>query len=243
VRHKHLVPLYQRVVEWMLKRDLLVGLHLRVRVVAPASLKLRVRDRLQEARLRAQARRRRRRSSQLGAGRPRDLAVIVEPSSDDMYVSLSPHAARERMRRLSSVGSAGRVRPLALLDAEALEDEEDEDEWERGEEDDDDVGEEESNLDDVEPSVIADPRKATSMQRRWLSAMSDGKDPGIARRFEEWVVSIWHHGTLMETLLVAGSTAISTVSGRTMRYFIEPRCRGSSCAKCSITTMNTCVFR
>jgi hypothetical protein len=35
------------------------------------------------------------------------------------------------------------------------------------------------------PSIISDPARATPMQRRWLSAMSEGKDPYVAKRFEQ----------------------------------------------------------
>ncbi|EIN09994.1 hypothetical protein PUNSTDRAFT_120231 [Punctularia strigosozonata HHB-11173 SS5] len=187
VRDKHLIPLYQRVVEWMLKKDLLVGLHLRIRIVATTDLKIRVRDKIYEARRRRNARlkqygiSRRRRSSQYDARR-QDLEVIIEPSSEDMYISMSPHAARERMRRVSSVGSAKRIRPIVPLDTSALDDE---DEDQVDSEGDDDDQEDEFNIDDIEPSVISDPRKATSLQRRWLSAMSDGKNHIIARRFED----------------------------------------------------------
>jgi hypothetical protein len=34
-------------------------------------------------------------------------------------------------------------------------------------------------------TMIDEPGKATPMQRRWLTAMSDGKDPHIAKRFEQ----------------------------------------------------------
>lgn len=34
-------------------------------------------------------------------------------------------------------------------------------------------------------TMIDEPGKATPMQRRWLTAMSDGKDAHIAKRFEQ----------------------------------------------------------
>jgi len=34
-------------------------------------------------------------------------------------------------------------------------------------------------------SIISDPARATPLERRWLAAMSDGKDPEIATRFEQ----------------------------------------------------------
>ena len=33
-------------------------------------------------------------------------------------------------------------------------------------------------------SMIADPARATPLERRWLAGMSEGKDPYIVRRFE-----------------------------------------------------------
>lgn len=55
------------------------------------------------------------------------------------------------------------------------------------------IDEDDSGWDTTEdhlwPSVINDPGKATPMQRRWLSAMSDGKDLVIAKRFEQFVIS------------------------------------------------------
>lgn len=37
------------------------------------------------------------------------------------------------------------------------------------------------------PSIIHDPARATALQKEWLSAMSDGKDPSVAKRFEQYV--------------------------------------------------------
>jgi len=58
--------------------------------------------------------------------------------------------------------------------------------------DDEDVTEEsdEDNVgwgtaeDTVSPSMISDPGTASPLERRWLAAMSEGKDEHIARRFE-----------------------------------------------------------
>jgi len=60
------------------------------------------------------------------------------------------------------------------------------------EKDDEDVTEEsdEDNVgwgtaeDTVSPSMISDPGTASPLERRWLAAMSEGKDEHIARRFE-----------------------------------------------------------
>jgi len=42
----------------------------------------------------------------------------------------------------------------------------------------------EVDIDDLSPSIISDPGKATPLERRWLAAMSVGKEPEIERRFE-----------------------------------------------------------
>jgi hypothetical protein len=42
----------------------------------------------------------------------------------------------------------------------------------------------EVDIDDLSPSIIFDPGKATPLERRWLAAMSFGKDPETVRRFE-----------------------------------------------------------
>lgn len=38
--------------------------------------------------------------------------------------------------------------------------------------------------DTVSPSMISDPGTASPLERKWLAAMSEGKDEYIARRFE-----------------------------------------------------------
>lgn len=38
--------------------------------------------------------------------------------------------------------------------------------------------------DTVSPSMISDPGTASPLERRWLAAMSEGKDEHIAKRFE-----------------------------------------------------------
>jgi hypothetical protein len=40
-----------------------------------------------------------------------------------------------------------------------------------------------SSEDTLEPSIISDPGTASPLERKWLAAMSDGKDEYIARRF------------------------------------------------------------
>ena len=39
----------------------------------------------------------------------------------------------------------------------------------------------------IAATMISDPVRATPLQRRWLSAMSEGKDRFVAKRFEQYV--------------------------------------------------------
>ncbi|KAJ7650396.1 nitrogen permease regulator of amino acid transport activity 3-domain-containing protein [Roridomyces roridus] len=170
VKTKELLPLYRDVVLWMLKRDMLITLHLRIRIVAPVHLKERVRH----------AR------SKKGSGRKHSkLRNQLDPSGEVFpqeiaWLSLSPKSMR-RHARLPSVGGSRNSRLSELIldesgDSDSRREEENgesQDELENGSED------------ENEASMINDPGRATPLQRRWLSAMSDGKDPVIARRFEQ----------------------------------------------------------
>ncbi|EMD33925.1 hypothetical protein CERSUDRAFT_67555 [Gelatoporia subvermispora B] len=195
VGSKELIDLYSDVVIWLLKRDLLITLHLRIRIVATEDLKERVRTHLEEAR----ARRRRARARShvhhdddiLDAtglnGTTGDfdeglgLETVSESSPVANWLSMSPKSARRQSRQLpdsekknDSRGSfSTRRREHAHahenvdVDAEELTS----------------SGEEEFN--NYYASVIADPARAKPLERRWLAAMSEGKDPDIARRFEK----------------------------------------------------------
>ncbi|KAJ2935459.1 hypothetical protein H1R20_g1635, partial [Candolleomyces eurysporus] len=72
--------------------------------------------------------------------------------------------------------------------------EEDDEEADREDEDPDDTWDSDNSSDDevgigggdrFAPSMINDPGRATPRERRWLTAMSDGQEPGIAKRFEQ----------------------------------------------------------
>lgn len=97
------------------------------------------------------------------------------------WLSMSPKTARRYSRRLGSVDSrnsrASDVSGSLLLDDV-------EDVFEESEED---SGEENvgwgSLEDTLEPSMISDPGTASPLERKWLAAMSEGKDEYIARRF------------------------------------------------------------
>lgn len=177
VKSKDLIPLYQDVVIWMLKRDLLVTLHLRVRVVAIPELK----DRVRVERDLAKARKTRMRESSLSRGRgtgPQDVPIAEEDGSPTWF-SLSPKTARRKTRRTSSQSSS-RSRVSDIAESVIAEDEDIEEE-EYGSSDANDGSEAAS---DVWPSMIGDPGRATPKERRWLTAMSEGKDPYIVKRFE-----------------------------------------------------------
>ena len=176
--------MYHDVVVWMLKRDMLVTLHLRIRLVATRELKLRVKAQ-RDYKLNHKVGK----SSFAGRGRAhRDLDDLdeedVNPDSTTFY--LSPHAARRFTRRISSPASGkSEISELDFGndDRSGHKIESDESEFEE---------EEDSGWDTSEdhfwPSMINDPGKATPMQRRWLSAMSEGKDPVITKRFELYVL-------------------------------------------------------
>ncbi|KAG7440351.1 uncharacterized protein BT62DRAFT_938166 [Guyanagaster necrorhizus] len=166
VQSKALIPSYQSVISWMLQRDLLVTLHLRVRIVATKELKLRVKHRIENAR----AKKANRSLSKLSQEADTDSSSPIAPGM--MWLSLSPKAAHAySRRRLSPESERGQVE---ADDPEELE-EEQEQEWDSGWD---------ANDDDLTSSIIKDPSRATPLQRQWLSAMSEGKDAHIAKRFD-----------------------------------------------------------
>lgn len=198
VKSKELIPTFQDVVTWMLKRDLLIPLHLRVRIVAPPDLKLRVQLQREKilARKRARMRGRGRQSS-----RPQhdeldtpDLGLKAFPNPGLPWLTLSP--GKSGNKRLPSVDSSrGGISELVI---------EEDEEYYEGDSSDDQIrhghghGGSESDMnndvndsswdgdgDKHNASIMSDPARATPMQRMWLSAMSEGKDPYIAKRFEQ----------------------------------------------------------
>jgi hypothetical protein len=182
VRSKDLVPLYHDVVLWMLKRDMLITLHLRIRVVATQEVKTRVRV----ARERAQARRLRKEGHK--GGKFRSGQEI--PEAKESWLSLSPMSAQRYQRLSSPDAEASKMNNSAIDEDEKSQDQDAEDsEEDDNEEDGGDVVGWDTREDYLWPSMIYDPGRATPLQRRWLSAMSEGKDEFIARRFEQWVMT------------------------------------------------------
>jgi len=187
VKSKDLIPMYHDVVEWMLKRDMLVTLHLRIRVVATVDLRKRVQMNQHSSGLSSK-------DSQ-GSGVQQDLHYLGEVDqsagvqSGVPWLSLSPKSARKHLRRIPSNGSRGSEMSELVI--------KEDDEQFLGEENVDSVAtyelatEEDSGSETsdehIVSSIIDDPGRATPLERRWLSAMSDGKEPHIAKRFEQFV--------------------------------------------------------
>ncbi|CCL98792.1 uncharacterized protein FIBRA_00797 [Fibroporia radiculosa] len=192
VKSKDLIPLYEDVVIWMLKRDLLITLHLRIRIVATEELKDRVRMKFEMARakkerIQAQARNREHEKESSSQDTPRQGAEIKEfaPGTSPAmnWFSLSPHSARKHARQFTEdvqSQSSLQTQPDAV---EKVQDDEfedgfgssgaEEEDWYRG--------------DDNNPysSMVSDPARASRLERLWLAAMSDGKDAYIVKRFEQ----------------------------------------------------------
>jgi hypothetical protein len=146
---------------WLLQRRLLVRLHLRIRVVVPPALKAHV------------AAARARRAALAKRGRGGALPVMQEASEEgaDGFFPFSPRAARIRTRGLSPAAQE-KGEKVTFEDVEDSASASDEDEVDR---------------DEGRPSVIEAPGAATPLQRRWLAAMSENKDPVLATQFNQFV--------------------------------------------------------
>lgn len=178
VRAKDLLPLYRDVVLWLLKRDLLVTLHLRVRVVATPDVKLRVR----RAREQAAARRR------VGTY-PRQASAAGEEDGDANEVRSKPEYTRGRRRRHSAKSAASDLVGTVKRDQNGEDDEDDDEDEDEEEEVESGTADDETGWDVTDDnllsSIISDPGQATPLERKWLEAMSDDKDPELAHRFEQ----------------------------------------------------------
>jgi len=186
--------MFHEVVRWMLQRDLLVTLHLRVRIVVPASLKARIRRRREElrenrwhTRVDGGFRTRRHRTRTDSGGSEGDFGLFDEPS---WYTRRGPGTQHNR------TGVRELIEPPILEEGIELDEEIDGDD---DDDDDDDESsaesaevascreeeEEEEEDGDNETSILADPGRATAVQRRWLQAISEGKDELVTRRFDQ----------------------------------------------------------
>jgi hypothetical protein len=188
VRSKEFIPMYHDVILWMLKRDMIVPLHLRVRLVATSDLKARVKD--ERNRMMKDFPRRDRRFNPRSTSQD-DSTVDVEGFSPNTLSKnatffLSPKTARRFARSKDSDKSG--ISALDFRGADETEDTSGSEVDSNSELDEEDSGWD-TTEDHVGPSMIDDPGKATPMQRRWLSAMSEGKAFAIATKFEKYVRS------------------------------------------------------
>ena len=229
--------MFHEVVRWMLQRDLLVTLRLRVRIVVPAQLKARVRHWRQELRESGwhsgeedEFHTRRHKSGADSGGSEGDLGLFD-----------APWFPRRGPGLQNSGASMGEVMEPPIpeegigFDEELEDDDTDTDAASHRESD-----EESDEDDDYETSILADPRRATSVQRRWLHAMSEGKDELVTRRFDQFVTQHVHiigYLGLMEWF--TGLINTSMASARTMRYYFGRRYLGDSCVKSYTYMMNT----
>ena len=193
--------MYHDVVLWMMKKDLLVVLHLRVRIVATMEVKARVKG-MRERWIRRRTRRRRiveRVDEEERHGKAGDeddvnrLGGVYYDFHNGLRNGMYRHHNRSKATHENLTDEED--------DNDGADPEDEEEEEEREEEeqsdDDDDSGWDTSleeggevDIDDLSPCIISDPGRATPLERRWLAAMSVGKDPEIVGRFE-LCVSFW----------------------------------------------------
>jgi len=186
--------MFHEVVRWMLQRDLLVTLHLRVCIVVPASLKAGIRHRREELRenrwhtgVDDAFRTRQHRTRTDNGGSEGDFGLFDEPP---WYTRRGPGTQH--------TGTSVRelIEPPILEEGIELDEEIDGEEEEEESAESAEVAscreeeEEDDEDDDNETSILADPARATAVQRRWLQAMSEGKDELVTRRFDQFVT---HH--------------------------------------------------
>jgi hypothetical protein len=213
--------MFHEVVRWMLQRDLLVTLHLRVRIVVPAPVKARVRHRREELRenrwrtgLDDAFRTRRHRERTTGGEQIEGDFELFDEHPWFTRHGPGSHPSGTSVREV--------IEPPILEEGIELDEEIDDEEAEsvgeaeaasRREEEED--GEED---DDNETSILADPGRATAVQRRWLQAMSEGKDELVARRFDQFVTHRFNTGDLGLMERFTGLTNTSMASARTKKY-------------------------
>jgi hypothetical protein len=232
--------MFHEVVRWMLQRDLLVTLHLRVRIVVPASLKARVRHRreeLREKRWRTGVgdafRTRRHRARTDSGGSEGDFGLFDELPWYSRRAPGSQHNG-------SSVREV--IEPPILEEGIELDEEIDGEESESADEAEAaslrEEEEEEEEDGDNETSMLADPGRATAVERRWLQAMSEGKDELVTRRFDQFVAQHVYIGDLglMERFTELINTSMA--SARMMRYCFGRKYLGDSCVKSYTYMMN-----
>jgi len=175
--------MFHEVVRWMLQRDLLETLHLRVRIVVPTALKARVRRRREERRENGWHAREEVEDAFLTRGR------TGSEGDFGLFDALPWYARRGPGSQHSGGSIIGEVVEPPILEEGIELDEEIEDEEaaaaaeaEAASRSGDEEGSEDDNN---ETSILADPGRATLVQREWLQAMSEGMDETVARRFDQ----------------------------------------------------------
>lgn len=166
------LQMWMNVLKWLVRRRVVVRLHTRVRIRVPAQIKEIVRKEqavraaeLSQKRKLALAQQQQSRKPSVSAerrGRPRTREVTVswDYTTDD-------DGGSSHVRADSGFGE----------DEEVVDDDWDEVDWH----------DEDDNL---LPSVIPTPQKATALQRMWLEVMTRGKDQLMAERFRRCVAPI-----------------------------------------------------
>lgn len=185
-KEKELIRMYHDVVLWMLKRDMLITLHLRIRVVATVELKRRVKE--QRKLKMAQKFCEINPDGRMHSDSDRDA---YRSNNSNRNASLFPARNPLQFSRRISSNESGHSEISELNFQEDMVDWVDntnESVSSNSEPDEDDSGWD-TTEDHVGQSMINDPGKATPMQRQWLSAMSEGIEPAIAKRFELFVAS------------------------------------------------------
>ncbi|KAH9957403.1 nitrogen permease regulator of amino acid transport activity 3-domain-containing protein [Russula dissimulans] len=192
VKSKDRVPMFHEVVRWMLQRDLLETLHLRVRIVVPAALKARVCRRREERRENGWHAREEVEDAFATRGRTARAGSAGSEGDFGLFDALPWYAQRGPGSQHSGGSIIGEVVEPPILEEGIELDEEIEDEEaaaaaaaaeaEAASRSGDEEG---SDDDNNETSILADPGRATLVQRQWLQAMSEGKDETVARRFDQ----------------------------------------------------------
>ena len=177
VKTKELIATFQDVIIWLLKRDLLITLHLRVRVVVPPDLKIRVR--LRHERALAQ------KNAMLSTGNRRGSRVHDELDPQELGgLTAFPNLGLPWLTQQVNDFSGSNRTGLLIVDED--EDEKNDDDYDDGQEESDMSGSTWDAEDDQRSlSIISDPARATPLERKWLSTMSEEKDPYIAKQFEQ----------------------------------------------------------
>ncbi|KAG9015078.1 hypothetical protein FRB90_004886 [Tulasnella sp. 427] len=198
-------PMYTEVLIWLLQRDLVMMLHVRIRIVATKGIKEKAlvsrRKELEE-----KHKRRRQTSEEYEDAREeasdsdddeetqqkngaKGRTAPESPGIDIAFIASSPEVARMNQRRASHPhlrqGSYQMNSPGLRQQFNEDDSKEEEEESEESSE-----LESDSELDganDLEDSIIANPGRATPTERRWLEAMVEGKDSNLGKLFEKFV--------------------------------------------------------